>query len=114
MTWRDWTARLHLPTLLVTVLIIIGWGLLSWRYGAYVLPSPLAVLAGLRDILRTGEIWTHTAASLARIAVGFGGAVLVAVLLGLAALLSRLAPGLVPDVPALLKSTSVVQWILIS
>jgi len=114
MTWRDWTARLHLPTLLVTVLIVIGWGLLSWRYGAYVLPSPLAVLAGLRDILRTGEIWTHTAASLARIAVGFGGAVLVAVLLGLAAFLSRLARGAVHDVLAVLNSTSVFVWIVIS
>jgi len=114
MTWRDWTARLHLPTLLVTVLIVIGWGLLSWRYGAYVLPSPLAVLAGLRDILRTGEIWTHTAASLARIAVGFGGAVLVAVLLGLVAFLSRLARGVVHDVLAVLNSTSVFVWIVIS
>ena len=54
----------------------------------------------LRDILRTGEIWTHTAASLARIAVGFGGAVLVAVLLGLVAFLSRLARGIVHDVLA--------------
>ncbi len=111
---RDWLTRLHVPTLVVVVLIVIGWGLLSWRYGAYVLPSPLAVLAGLGDILRTGEIWTHTAASLGRIAVGFGGAVLVAVLLGLMAFLSRLARGVVHDVLAVLNSTSVFVWIVIS
>src|SRR4029434_7184740 len=91
MTWRDWTARLHLPTLAVTVVIVAAWAALSWRYGAFVLPSPLSVLYGLGDILRSGEIWRHTGASLARIAVGFGGAVVVAVLLGLLAFVSRRA-----------------------
>ena len=69
MTWRDWTARLHLPTLAVAVVIVAAWAALSWRYGAFVLPSPLSVLYGLGDILRSGEIWRHTGASLARIAV---------------------------------------------
>jgi len=73
MTGR-WAARLHLPTLAVAAVVVAGWFLLSWRYGAFVLPSPLAVLRGLVEIVRTGEVWRHTGASLARIAVGFGGA----------------------------------------
>ena len=114
MTWRDWTARLHLPTLVVALLVVIAWALLSWRYGAYVLPSPLAVAAGLREILSTGDIWRHTGASLYRIAVGFGGAVIVALLLGLLAFLSRVARGVVHDLLAVLNSTSVFVWIVIS
>jgi ABC-type nitrate/sulfonate/bicarbonate transport system permease component len=114
MTWRDWTARLHLPTLAVAIVILTAWSALSWRYGAFVLPSPLSVLHGLGDILRSGEIWRHTGASLARIAVGFGGAVVVAVLLGLLAFLSRLARGVVADGLAVLNSTSVFVWIVIS
>src|SRR2546421_4356648 len=111
---RNVTNRFHLPTLAVAVAIVATWWLLSVRYGAYVLPSPLAVLHGLGDVLRTGEIWRHTGASLARIAVGFGGAVAVAVLLGLLAFVSPLARGVVHDLLAVLNSTSVFVWIVIS
>src|SRR6267142_7115810 len=111
---RLWLTRLHVPTLVATALIVAAWWALSRRYGAYVLPAPPAVLAGLRDILRSGEIWQHTGASLYRIAVGFGAAVVVAVLLGLLAFLSGLARGVVHDFLAVLNSTSVFVWIVIS
>jgi NitT/TauT family transport system permease protein len=97
-------SRLHLPTLGVAVVIVVGWVLLSWRYGAYVLPSPLAVARGFLDIVATGEIWRHTAASLGRIVVGFGGAVIV----------SRTARGVIHDFLSVLNSTSVFVWIVIS
>src|SRR5207253_46057 len=80
-----------------TKVIVAGWVLLSWRYGAYVLPSPLAVARGFVDIVATGEIWRHTLASLGRILVGFGGAVVVALLAGLASFLSRTARGVIHD-----------------
>jgi len=111
---RDWLTRLHAPTLAVAAFIVAGWWALSVHYGAYVLPSPRAVMAGFRDIVASGEVWTHTGASLARIAVGFGGAVVVALLLGLVAFLSRLARGVVHDVLVVLNSTSVFVWIVIS
>jgi NitT/TauT family transport system permease protein len=114
MSGGRWAARLHLPTLAVAAVIVVGWLLLSWRYGAFVLPSPLAVLRGLGDIVRSGEVWTHTSASLARIAVGFGGAVLAALGLGLLAFLSRTARGVVHDLLAVLNATSVFVWIVIS
>jgi ABC-type nitrate/sulfonate/bicarbonate transport system permease component len=60
---RPWASRLHLPTLGVAVVMVAGWVLLSWRYGAYVLPSPLAVARGFADIVVSGEIWRHSAAA---------------------------------------------------
>ena len=114
MSGGRWAARLHLPTLAVAAVVVAGWVLLSWRYGAFVLPSPLSVLRGLVDIVRTGEIWTHTAASLARIVVGFGGAVLIALPLGLLAFLSHAARAVVHDIVAVLNSTSVFVWIVLS
>jgi NitT/TauT family transport system permease protein len=109
-----WATRLHLPTLGVAAAIVAAWVLLSWRYGAYVLPSPLAVVRGFADIVASGEIWRHTAASLGRILVGFGGAVAVALLAGLVAFASRTARGVVHDVVSVLNATSVFVWIVIS
>ena len=114
MTAGRWAARLHLPTLAVAAVVVLGWFLLSWRYGAFVLPSPLSVLRGLIEIIRPGEVWKHTGASLARIAAGFGGAVVVGVGMGLLAFLSRTARTVVHDVLAVLNSTSVFVWIVIS
>ena len=114
MSERDLATRLHLPTLGTTAVIVAVWALLSWRYGAYVLPSPLSVVAGLVEIVRSGEVWTHTGASLYRILVGFGAALAVALFMGLTGFLSRLARGVVHDTLAVLNSTSVFVWIVIS
>jgi len=98
----------------VAVLVLLGWSLLSWRYGAYVLPSPRSVFRGLVGIVVSGEIWRHTGASLARIAAGFGAAVLLALALGLAAFVSRLARRIVRDAVTVLNATSVFVWIVIA
>jgi NitT/TauT family transport system permease protein len=98
----------------VALVAVAGWAALSWHYGAYVLPSPAAVVAGFREILVTGEIWQHTAASLYRIVVGFGAAVLLALLLGLATFVSRPARVVIHDLLAVLNATSVFVWIVIS
>jgi NitT/TauT family transport system permease protein len=114
MTGRTWVARLHLPTLAAAAAVVALWTVLSWRYGAYVLPSPWSVVRGFLEILRTGEVWTHTGASLFRIAVGFGAAVGAAIVLGLVAFLSRAGRQVVADALAVLNSTSVFVWIVIS
>lgn len=93
---------------------MLVWSAVSWKYGAYVLPSPLHVLAGFVEILRSGEVWRHTGASLGRIVVGFGTAVVVSLLLGLAAFVSRTARSIVHDVVAVLNATSVFVWIVVS
>jgi NitT/TauT family transport system permease protein len=103
-----------LPTLAALALVLAAWALLSRRYGAYVLPAPWSVVVGLVDIVRTGEVWTHATASLARIAVGFGLAVAVSVAMALCAFVSPLLGGIVRDALAVLNSTSVFVWIVIS
>ena len=114
MRARDWAGRLHLPTLAVLAVVLAVWALLSRRYGAYVLPAPGSIVIGFVEIVRSGEIWTHAAASLWRIAVGFGLAVLVSLVMGLGAFASRTARGVVTDLLAILNSTSVFVWIVIS
>lgn len=109
-----WAERWHLPTLAVAAGVGVVWSLLSWRYGAYLLPSPLAVGRGLAEIVRSGEVWTHTGASLARILVGFGGAVGLAILVGLASFLSPQARGVAHDGLAILNATSVFVWIVVA
>jgi NitT/TauT family transport system permease protein len=111
---RDWADRLHLPTLAALALLLAAWTLLSRRYGAYVLPAPWSIVTGLVEIVRSGEVWGHAAASLARIAVGFGLAVVVSLLMGLGSFVSRTARSIVTDVLAILNSTSVFVWIVIS
>jgi NitT/TauT family transport system permease protein len=98
----------------VLAVVLVVWAALSLRYGAYVLPSPWSVVVGFVAIVRSGEIWIHTAASLYRIAIGFGAAVLVSLAAGLAAFLSRRARSVVHDLLAILNSTSVFVWIVIS
>jgi NitT/TauT family transport system permease protein len=111
---RAWLTRLHAPTVVVALVLGLVWWSLSRRYGAFVLPPPGAVARGLSDIVASGEIWRHTAASLGRILVGFGGALVVALLLGLLAFVSRLARGVVHDLLAVLNSTSVFVWVVVS
>jgi NitT/TauT family transport system permease protein len=94
--------------------VVVAWSLVSARYGAYVLPSPVQVLLGIGEVVRSGEIWTHTGASLARIVVGFGAAVLLSLGLALAAFVSRVARGVVHDLLAVLNATSVFVWIVVS
>src|SRR2546429_1444020 len=102
MNQREWSARLRVPTVGAMALIVAVWSLASWRYGAYVLPSPLSVVRGFVDIVASGEVWTHTGASLSRIFVGFGGAVAGARLLGVAAILLPPAPCVGSHPPAVL------------
>jgi NitT/TauT family transport system permease protein len=111
---REWARRAHLPTLAALGLVLVAWTLLSRRYGAYVLPAPWSVVVGLGEILRTGEIWMHAAASLYRIAVGFGLAVAVSLVMALGAFVSPLLRGIVHDALAVLNATSVFVWIVIS
>jgi ABC-type nitrate/sulfonate/bicarbonate transport system permease component len=79
-----------------------------------VLPAPGAVLAGLWTALAGGEVWRHTAASLSRIALGFGAALVVALGLGLAGYLARPVRLVVHDLLSVLNATSVFVWIVLS
>lgn len=109
-----WSERCRLPSLVVLAVVLVVWEAVARRYGAYVMPSPGAVVRGLITVVVTGEVWTHAGASLFRIAIGFGSALVVSVLMGLASFLWRPARIAVADVVTVLNSTSVFVWIVIS
>ena len=110
----EWARRLRLPTWLVFAAVLVVWEFFARRWGAYVLPAPASVVAGLGAVIRSGELWQHAGASLYRILVGFGGALGVAVLMGLASFLWGSARVVVRDLTTVLNSTSVFVWIVVS
>ena len=66
--------------------LVVAWELLA-RVGwvpALFLPSPLSVLGELTDMVRSGELLVHVAASLRRLALGFALGALAGVAVGVA------------------------------
>src|SRR4026209_1488886 len=78
------------------------------------MPPPRSGARGLVTVVLAGDVWTHAGASLYRIAIGFGSAPGVAVLLGPASFLWRPARIAVADVVTVLNATSVFVWIVVS
>jgi NitT/TauT family transport system permease protein len=109
-----WSERLRIPSLVVLAVVLLVWESVARRYGAYVMPSPRSVAQGLVSVVLTGEVWTHAGASLLRILIGFGAALVGAVLLGLASFLWRPARIAAADIVTVLNSTSVFVWIVVS
>jgi len=112
--WGGVVDRLHLPTLGLVLVLAVAWVLLSARLGDYLLPSPARVGQGVVTIITNGELWKHTWASLYRISIGFGLAVLVSIALASLVAMSRHAATIGRDLTAVLNSTSVFVWIVVS
>lgn len=72
-----------LPPLAVIAVLIAVWWWLVVRTASPIFPTPWAVVTGTMELAEDGTLWEHIAASLFRVGVGFGLAVLVAVPLGL-------------------------------
>ena len=72
-----------LPPIAVIAVIIGIWWLAVLATGSVVFPTPWQVIAGAVELIRDGTLFEHIGASLFRVGVGFGIAVLVAVPLGL-------------------------------
>ncbi len=114
---RDWGVvadQLHLPTLAVVLVLGAIWVALSGQLGDYLLPSPARVWRSLGDVLASGQLWKHVWASLYRITVGFGLAVLTSIVFALLVAGSRHAATVGRDLTAVLNSTSVFVWIVLS
>ncbi|HXR63865.1 MAG TPA: ABC transporter permease [Rudaea sp.] len=72
-----------LPSVAVMALIIGVWWTVVVVSASVVFPTPWQVVTGTAELIRDGTLWQHIGASLFRVGVGFGLAVLVAVPLGL-------------------------------
>jgi NitT/TauT family transport system permease protein len=112
--WSGVVDRLHLPTLGLVVVLALVWVALSARLGDYLLPSPARVGQGIVAVITSGELWKHTWASLYRISIGFGLAVLVSIVLASLVAMSRHVATIGRDLTAVLNSTSVFVWIVVS
>ena len=71
------------PPLLVLLLVIALWWAVVVHTDSAIFPTPWQVLTGAHELAQDGTLWEHIGASLFRVGVGFGLAVLVAVPLGL-------------------------------
>jgi NitT/TauT family transport system permease protein len=80
--WDSWTARI-VPPLVVVALIIGLWWWVVVRTDSAIFPTPWAVVTGAWELAADGTLWEHIGASLMRVGIGFGLAVLVAIPLGL-------------------------------
>jgi len=72
-----------LPPLLVIAAIVILWWQVVLRSESAIFPTPWQVLTGAWELAEDGTLWEHISASLLRVAIGFGLAMLVAIPLGL-------------------------------
>lgn len=71
------------PPLLVIAAVVGVWWWVVVVSASAIFPTPWQVVAGAWELAQDGTLWEHIGASLFRVGVGFGLAVLVAVPLGL-------------------------------
>jgi NitT/TauT family transport system permease protein len=76
-------AKRVLPSIAVISVIIAVWWIVVRATGSVVFPTPWEVVTGVAELVRDGTLFEHIGASLFRVGVGFGCAVIVAVPLGL-------------------------------
>lgn len=82
MGFKDRAGRLVPPLIVLGVVIATWWALVRATESA-IFPTPWQVITGALELVEDGTLWEHIGASLFRVGIGFGLAVLVAVPLGL-------------------------------
>jgi NitT/TauT family transport system permease protein len=82
MGFKDRAGRLVPPLIVLGVVIGAWWAVVRVTESA-IFPTPWQVVTGALELVEDGTLWEHIGASLFRVGVGFGLAVLVAVPLGL-------------------------------
>ncbi len=71
------------PALAVIALLLAAWWFTVIQTHSVIFPTPWQVVTGTLELINDGTLWIHIGASLMRVGIGFGLAVLVAVPLGL-------------------------------
>jgi NitT/TauT family transport system permease protein len=74
--------KIFFPVTLLAALLALWWGAVLWTESV-IFPTPLQVVTATWELARDGTLWEHVGASLMRVSVGFGLAVLVAMPIGL-------------------------------
>jgi NitT/TauT family transport system permease protein len=103
-----------LPALaVIAVLIAVWWAVVALTHSV-VFPTPWQVVTGTAELARDGTLFEHIFASLFRVGVGFGLAVLVAVPLGLWMGWKRGAYLTLNPLVQMLRPISPIAWIPIA
>lgn len=71
------------PALALMAALVATWWLVVAQTESPIFPTPWQVLTGAWELVEDGTLWEHIGASLFRVGVGFGLAVVVAIPLGL-------------------------------
>ena len=80
--WHQRLGRIVPPLLVMVVVIAIWWAIVTKSESA-IFPTPWAVVTGAFELAQDGTLWEHITASLFRVGMGFGLAMLVGIPLGL-------------------------------
>ncbi len=99
-----------LPLAVGTLVLAAWWGAVRFS-GTKVFPSPLQVARGVADLARRGVLLPYLRDSLARVAAGYGAAVLLGVPLGMWLGWSKTAATVANPVLQLLRPISPIAWI---
>jgi len=106
--------RQALPSLALLVSLLALWWALVAATDSLIFPTPWRVVTGTAELVRDGTLWRHIAASLFRVASGFGIAVAVAVPLGLWMGWVRSAHATLNPILQILRPISPIAWIPIA
>jgi NitT/TauT family transport system permease protein len=103
-----------LPSIVVIALLVALWWVAVVVTDSAIFPTPKAVVLGTLELARDGTLWEHIGASLMRVGVGFGLAVLLAIPLGL--WMGRVRGAFVTLNPVfqILRPISPIAWIPIA
>jgi NitT/TauT family transport system permease protein len=103
-----------LPSIVVIALLVALWWVAVVVTDSAIFPTPKAVVLGTLELARDGTLWEHIGASLMRVGVGFGLAVLFAIPLGL--WMGRVRGAFVTLNPVfqILRPISPIAWIPIA
>jgi NitT/TauT family transport system permease protein len=80
--WDGWTARIVPPMVVIVAIIALWWWVVA-RDDSAIFPTPWAVVTGAWELAADGTLFEHIGASLMRVGIGFGLALVVAIPLGL-------------------------------
>ena len=72
-----------LPSVTLLAVVVAIWWVVVLKTESMIFPTPMQVVTGTLELAEDGTLWEHIAASLKRVAFGFGAAALVAIPMGL-------------------------------
>jgi sulfonate transport system permease protein len=110
-------ARLRSPRVLLGILLPLGVALLwelavrfGWATGR-LMPPPSKIADTLWSLSRTGELWTHTAATLGRVLAGFAIGAAAGTLFGALSGASETARRLLDPTLQALRAVPSIAWV---